>query len=271
MAAAEAPQPERSEQVEDGAEERLATARGRLADRGLDPDRVIGRGNEGNPISVAGFYGILGIVGATEKAGQSPTYALARLALCSELPSEIAETLFLAYNQQSAEEAGHGDKVFGNAYFAMGGVAPDTSRSVVGQGVPSFLLPSEDPKDNQRRLGRIAGVLGGIETGALHRVFPLVVGLCERWDHPIGHDLRRQIQETVRPEEARHVLIWRYVFHTLFAPAGEEAVTVYYDATNGGRQRLGMPPLPREEIARMLGSSAPTPRQLLGKDRVAVA
>jgi hypothetical protein len=207
-------------------------------------------------------------VGATEKAGQSPTYALARLALQADLPSEIAETLFLAYNQQSAEEAGHGDKVFGNAFFAMGGVAPDTSRSVVGQGVPSFLQAGEDRQENQRRLGRVAGVLGGIETGALHRVFPLVMGLCERWDHPIGNELRRQIQETVRPEEARHVLIWRYVFHTLFASEGDEAVKVYCEATNGGRQRLGMPPLPHDEIARMLGSSAPTPRQLLGKDRI---
>ncbi len=267
---AEAAEATQATQAAQAMQDSLAVARGRLADRGIDPERAIGRGNEGNPISVAGFYGILSIVGATEKAGQSPTYALARLALCSDLPSEIAETLFLAYNQQSAEEAGHGDKVFGNAYFAMGGVAPDTSRSVVGQGVPSFLNPSEDPQENQRRLGRIAGVLGGIETGALHRVFPLVIDLCERWDHPIGNDLRRQIQETVRPEEARHVLIWRYVFHTLFAPRGEEAVSIYYDATNGGRQRLGMPPLPREEIARMLGSVAPTPRQLLGKDRSAV-
>jgi hypothetical protein len=265
MAEAAEREPEAAQANE--AEERLKTARGRLADRGIEPDRVIGEGTDGAAISVAGFYGILAVVGATEKAGQSPTYALARLALRSDLPSELAETLFLAYNQQSAEEAGHGDKVFGNAYFAMGGVAPDTSRSVVGQGVPSFLQPSEDPGENQRRLGRIAGVLGGIETGALHRVFPLVMGLCERWDHAIGNDLRRQIQETVRPEEARHVLIWRYVFHTLFAPEGEEAANVYFDATNGGRARLGMPPLPREEIARMLGSSAPTPRQLLGKER----
>jgi hypothetical protein len=251
--------------------ERLERARGRLADRGIEPDRVIGQGGEGQAISVAGFYNLLSVVGATEKAGQSPTHALARLALRSDLPGEIADTLFLAYNQQSAEEAGHGDKVFGNAYFAMGGRAPDTSRSVVGQGVPSFLQATDDPADNRRRLGRIAGVLGGIETAALNRVFPLVIDLCERWDHPIGHDLRRQIQEIVRPEEARHVLIWRYVFHTLFAPQGEEAIGIYCDATNGGRQRLGMPPLPRDEIQRMLGSSTPPPRQLLGKDRVAVA
>jgi hypothetical protein len=248
--------------------ERLERARGRLSDRGIEPDRVIGQSSEGESISVAGFYNLLSVVGATEKAGQSPTYALARLALRSDLPSEIADTLFLAYNQQSAEEAGHGDKVFGNAYYAMGGRAPDTSRSVVGQGVPSFLLPSDDPTDNQRRLGRIAGVLGGIETAALHRVFPLVVGLCERWDHPIGHDLKRQIQETVRPEEARHVLIWRYVFHTLFASSGDDGVNAYCDATNGGRQRLGLPPLPRDAIERMLGSSVPTPRQLLGKERM---
>src|SRR5262245_61541475 len=135
--------------AEETPQERLATARGRLADRGIDPERVIGQGPDGGPISVAGSYGILSTAGATEKAGQSPTYALARLALRSDLPSEIAETLFLAYNQQSAEEAGHGDKVFGNAFFAMGGVAPDTSRSVVGQGVPNFLLASEDANENR--------------------------------------------------------------------------------------------------------------------------
>jgi hypothetical protein len=246
----------------------LEQARGRLSDRGIDPDRVVGQGDLG-PISVANFYVMLGMVAATEKAGQNPTYTVARLALRAGLPSEIADTLFLAYNQQSAEEAGHGDKVFGNAYYLMGGVAPVTELSVVGGGGnPSdFLAPSDDTKQNKKRLGSFAAVLGGIETVALNRVFPLVVSMCETWDHPIGRDLLVQIRDTVRPEESRHVLIWRYVFHHLIAPKGEGVIDGFYQATNAGRRQVAGGDIDREAFMRMLGSGAPTPRQLLGKDR----
>ena len=212
---------------------------------------------------------MLGMVAATEKAGQAPTHAMAHLALQTDLPSEVADTLYLAYMQQSAEEAGHGDKVFGNAYFAMGGAAPESDDSAVGNPALSFLAPGDDPKQNKKRLGSMAGLLGGIETVALNDVFPLIVGYCEAWDHPIGHDLLSQIKDTVRPEESRHVLNWRYVFHTLIAPKGERVINAYLEATNGGRQMLGSPILDFESFTRMQGSSAPTARQLLGKDRQA--
>jgi hypothetical protein len=249
----------------------LETARGRLGDRGLDPGLVVGTGDLGNDITLAGFYVMLGMVAATEKAGQGPTFAMARLALQAGLPSEIADTLFLAYNQQSAEEAGHGDKVFGNAYYLMGGFAPAADSSVVGNGPgPSLLDPDADPKANKKRLCGIAGVLGGIETVALNRAFPTVVAICERWDHPIARDLNAQIRDVVRPEESRHVLNWRYVFHQLIAPKGQPVIDGFFQATNTGRRMLVAPELDRESFERMLGQSSPTPRQLLGKDRVAV-
>ena len=240
-------------------------AHGRLADRGLDPRVVIGQSDFG-PIDLAGFYAMLGMIAATEKAGQSPTHALARLALAAGLPGEIADSLFLAYNQQSAEEAAHGDKVFGNAYYLMGGVAPSTEQSAVGDGSAGFLAPTADTKQNKKRLGGLAGVLGGIETVALHEVFPLIVSLCEGWDHPIARDLLVQIQGSVRPEESRHVLIWRYVFHHLIAPKGQAVIDMYFEATNMGRRQIGGQPLDTKTIARMLGS-APSTRQLLGKER----
>jgi hypothetical protein len=251
--------------------QQLELGRGRLSDRGIDPDRVLGKGDLGGDITVAGFYAMLEMVAATEKAGQGPTFALARLATRAGLPSEVADTLFLAYNQQSAEEAAHGDKVFGNAFYAMGGFAPSSAQSIVGNAPagPGFLQPSDDAKENKKRLGGMAAVLGGIETVALHRVFPLIGSLCDSWDHPIGHDLLAQIRDTVRPEESRHVLIWRYVFHQLIAPKGPAVIDSYKQATNAGRRQLGSPELDAETFARMLGSSAPTARQLLGKDRVA--
>lgn len=246
----------------------LAEARGRLADRGIDPERVLGTGELGGEITAAGFYVMLGAVAATEKAGQGPTYAVARLALAAGLPGEVRDTLFLAYNQQSAEEAGHGDKVFGNAYYAMGGVAPSGQQSVVGQGGTGGLLePSDDPRQNKKRLGGFAGVLGGIETVALHRAFPSIVALCERWDHPIARDLIAQIRDVVRPEESRHVLIWRYVFHQLIAPKGPAVIDAYMQATNTGRRQLAAAELDRDAFLRMMGTSSPTPRQLLGKER----
>lgn len=246
----------------------LELAHGRLADRGIDPAQVIGTGLENQDITVADFYGMLNTIAATEKAGQNPTHGLARLALDAGLPSEVAETLFLAYNQQSAEEAGHGDKVFANAYFAMGGAAPELDASVVGSGSSQFLAPSDDRKANKKRLGGVAGVLGGIETVALSRVFPVVLSMCERWGHPIGRDLAGQIQQTVRPEESRHVLTWRYVFHTLIAPKGPAVIDAYWNATNTGRQNLGAPIFERAELERMVGTAAPTRRQLLGKERI---
>src|SRR5687768_11802273 len=151
-------------------------ARERLMDRGFDPDRAIGEPGTTDSIDIATFYDILGRMAASEKAGQSPTYSLARLALRAGLPSEVADTLFLAYNQQSAEEAGHGDKVFGNAYFSMGGVAPGGDASVFGDGgdLASGLEPCDDPRENQGLLGITAGRIGGIETFALQYLFPLV-------------------------------------------------------------------------------------------------
>jgi len=245
----------------------MTVAYGRLSDRGIDPRQVIGNAEFG-PIDVAGLYEMLGMIAATEKAGQGPTYALARLALQSGLPSEVADTLFLAYNQQSAEEAGHGDKVFGNAYFLMGGYAPSSDQSAVGSGAADFLRPGPDKQENKKRLGGLAGVLGGIETVALNNVFPLIVSLCEGWDHPIARDLLLQIRDTVRPEESRHVLIWRYVFHHLIAPKGQRVIDMYLEATNTGRRQIGGLTLDSKTFARMQGSAAPTTRQLLGKDRV---
>jgi hypothetical protein len=240
-------------------------ARGRLSDRGIDPDQSLGHGELGAEITTADLYVLLGIVAASEKAGQGPTHALARLALRSNLPNEIADTLFLAYNQQSAEEAGHGDKVFGNAYYAMGGASHDGSPSAVGDGTATFLAPDADPQLNKRRLGGVAAVLGGIETVALQRAFPNLVALCERWNHPIGHDLIAQIRDVVRPEESRHVLNFRYVFHQLIAAKGDAIIDGFFHATNAGRTQLGAPALDREGFTRMVGSSSPTPRQLLGK------
>jgi hypothetical protein len=252
--------------------DQMALARGRLSDRGIDPNQVLGKGEVGDAITVAGFYGMLGMVAATEKAGQGPTHAMARLSLHAGLPTEIADTLFLAYNQQSAEEAGHGDKVFGNAYYSMGGFAPALDLSAVGNGGGAgFLAPAENPKENKKRLGSIAAFLGGIETVALNRVFPLVVSLCEQWNHPIGNDLLKQISDTVRPEESRHVLNWRYVFHHMIAQKGDGIVEMFLETTNAGRRNLGSPSLEREALMRLLGTAAPTPRQLLGKDRVAFA
>jgi hypothetical protein len=243
----------------------LEPARGRLSDRGIDPDRRLGVDELGAEITTARFYLLLGIFAASEKAGQGPTYAIARLALRAGLPREIADTLFLAYNQQSAEEAGHGDKVFGNAYYSMGGVPTDASLSVFGDGGAGFLEPDSDPRVNRQRLEEVAAVLGGIETVALQRALPNVNGLCERWNHPIGNDVMAQIRDVVRPEESRHVLNYRYVFHRLIAPAGQRQIDAYFHATNAGRMQLDAPPLDRDRFARTVGASAPTATQLLGK------
>lgn len=246
-----------------------ANSRARLLDHGLDADRVIGEFGPGAPIDLTRFYDLLAVIASSEKAGQSPAYALARLALHSRLGRDVEELLFLAYNQQSAEEAGHGDKVFANAYFAMGSVAPDAGESLFGDGddTAGALVPTDDPEENARVLRTTAAVIGGIETVALQRVFPLVTALCEAWDHPVGHDLAAQIRDVVRPEESRHVLIWRYVFHRLVAPRGGAAVEAYLAGTNDGRTQLGTPRLDRPSLFRMLGAEAPTARQLLGKDR----
>jgi hypothetical protein len=248
----------------------LEAARGRLGDRGIDPHQVLGRGESGGEISTAGLYVMLGVVAASEKAGQSPTHGLARLALCCGLPNEIADTLFLAYNQQSAEEAGHGDKVFGNAYYAMGGSPAESDLNIFADPSPA-LLNGDDPKENKKRLGGAAATLGGVETVALQSTFPSLVALCEGWNHPIAHDLLAQIRDVVRPEESRHVLLWRYVFHRLIAPKGDEVIEFFRQATSHGRQLLGASEIDREAFLRMLGTAAPTPRQLLGKDRVGLS
>jgi hypothetical protein len=191
------------------------------------------------------------------------------LALQAGLPNKVADALFLAYNQQSAEEAGHGDKVFAHAYFALGGSAPEAQHSVFGDGadVSANMLPSADPAENLRRLCEIAGVLGGIETVALQRVLPFVSEVCMAWNHPIGNDLVAQIRDVVRPEESRHVLTFRYVFHQLVVPRGQAAIAAYMQATNAGRAQLGAPALDEAALDRLLGSASPSVQQLMGKER----
>ena len=215
------------------------------------------------------LYELLGVVASSEKAGQSPTHALSRLALQSGLQGRTADALFLAYNQQSAEEAGHGDKIFAHAYFALGGEAPDAQQSVFGDGADASVAmrPSADLDDNLQRLCEIAGVLGGIETVALQRVLPFVSDVCVAWDHPIGRDLAAQIRDVVRAEESRHVLTFRYVFQQLVVPRGPAAIAAYMAATNTGRSQLGSPTLDSASLERLLGNSSPTVEQLLGKSR----
>src|SRR5437016_1797396 len=104
----------------------MPAARGRLSDRGIDPNPVVATDYQGRPMTVAGFYMMLRGSSVTEKAGQDPTYRAARLAIKSDLPGEVRDAAFIALNQQSAEEASHGDKVFGAAYYTMGGLAPAT-------------------------------------------------------------------------------------------------------------------------------------------------
>jgi hypothetical protein len=238
-------------------------SRARLSDRGFNPD---GRAGD---LSVIQLYELLGVVASTEKAGQSPTYALSRLALHAGLPNQTADALFLAYNQQSAEEAGHGDKVFAHAYYALGGAAPEPQHSIFGDGVAvsAALQSSTDPAENLWRLCEIAAMLGGIETVALQRVLPYLNDQCLAWNHPIGNDLVAQIRDVVRPEESRHVLTFRYVFHQLVAPHGKAAIAKYMKATNTGRAQLGSPALDAPGLERLLGTTSPSAQQLLGRDR----
>ena len=110
-------------------------------------------------------------------------------------------------------------------------------------------------------------MLGGIQTVALQRVLPFVSDVCVAWDHPIGRDLAAQIRDVVRPEESRHVLTFRYVFHQLAEPRGPAAIDAYMQATNAGRAQLGSPRLDAASLKRLLGNSSPTVEQLLGKSR----
>ncbi|MDD9945291.1 MAG: hypothetical protein OXU20_29885 [Myxococcales bacterium] len=249
----------------------LERSRVLLSDRGIDPDRLLGQDAFGNAVTAAGLHGLLGRVAASEKAGQDPIYALARLALVSGLPDEVGETLFLAYNQQSAEEAGHGDKVFGNAYFALGGAAPELAWSVVGNPGTEFLRPQDDVHLNRELLRTTAAAVGGVEVVALQRAFPALLSLCAGWSHPVARDLVHQINDVVRPEEARHVLIWRYLFHTIVVPEGEAAINAYFEHTNRGRGAVAAEQLDRDAFVRLVGNRAPEPSQLVGKERALIS
>lgn len=157
--------------------------------------------------------------------------------------------------------------MFGNAYFALCGCAPDGDQSIVGEPGGGFLRPEPDPSRNELLLRGVAAVVGGIETVALQAVIPRIVMLAERWEHRALRGLIAQIRDIVRPEESRHVLIWRYVFHRLVAPKGHDAIARYLRATNDGRRTVGASDLDRESFSRLVGSRAPSPRQLLGKER----
>ncbi len=129
----------------------LPAASARLADRGIDPRPIIGTDYEGKSMSVAQFYLMLRAYSVTEKAGQDPTYKAARVAIASDLAPRARDAAFVALNQQSAEEAGHGDKVFGAAYYEMGGVAPALLAEDQLNNGGAFLEPVDDPRSTRRR------------------------------------------------------------------------------------------------------------------------
>jgi hypothetical protein len=243
----------------------LPTASARLGDRGIDPRPIIGTDYEGNAMSVAHFYMLLRAYSVTEKAGQDPTYKGARVAIASDLSPRVRDAAFVALNQQSAEEAGHGDKVFGAAYYEMGGVAPTPLPEEQLNNGGDFLEPVSDPAINTQKVLDMMAILGGVETLALERAFPLVLDACSRWNHPLASQLVDQVNRNVKPEEARHVLTWRYLFHQGVAPRGEDAIERYFMLTNWGRDRFLAPRMERREFERHMKASCPTTEQLIGR------
>src|ERR1700736_3320075 len=199
----------------------------RLSDRGVDPTPVIANDYAGNPMSVGGFYMMLRGYAVTEKAGQAPTYRAARCAIQSDLEPQVRDAMFVALNQQSAEEAGHGDKIFAAAYYELGGTAPETLPEDALQDAGNFLDPVDDKALNTQKVLDVMAVLGGVETLALEQAFPLVLDACAKWKHPLAGQLTEQVNRNVKPEEARHVLTWRYLFQKSVAPKGEAAVQRY--------------------------------------------
>jgi len=92
-----------------------------------------------------------------------------------------------------------------------------------------------------------------------------VLDVCQRWRHPLAHELSRMVTDNVRPEESRHVLAWRYLFREVVAQRGDEAIERYYTMTNWGRDRFLAERMSREEFDRHMQASTPTAEQLLGR------
>jgi hypothetical protein len=237
----------------------------RLADRGIDPDPVIANDYAGNPMTVGGFYMMLRGYSVTEKAGQAPTYRAARCAIESDLAPRVRDAMFVALNQQSAEEAGHGDKVFAAAYYELGGTAPEVLPEDQLQDSGAFLDPAADKTLNTQKVLDVMAILGGVETLALEQAFPLVLNACAKWDHPLAEQLTEQVNRTIKPEEARHVLTWRYLFHMGVEPRGETAIQRYYALTNWGRDRFLAARMEWSEFQRHMKANCPTVDQLIGR------
>jgi hypothetical protein len=211
-------------------------------------------------MTVGTFYMMLRGYAVTEKAGQAPTYRAARCAIKSDLAPEVRDAMFIALNQQSAEEAGHGDKIFAAAYYAPE-ILPEDQLQDAG----NFLDPVEDSAANTQKVVDVMAVLGGVETLALEQAFPLVLNACSKWDHPLAAQLTEQVNRTVKPEEARHVLTWRYLFHKGVAPRGETAIQRYYMLTNWGRDRFLASRMEWSEFQRHMNANCPTVEQLIGR------
>ena len=72
-------------------------------------------------------------------------------------------------------------------------------------------------------------------------------------------------RSNVKPEEARHVLTWRYLFHQGVVPRGADAIERYFMLTNWGRDRFLAPRMERQEFDRHMKASCPTVEQLIGR------
>lgn len=249
----------RSEQNTRGEESAL------LAARGFDPDLVIPGGEHGAAMTLLDLYRRLRQQTIFEAACRLPSEAVARLVLLCDLPPDLREACYLGFLQKSNEETKHAESVFGAVYLRLGGrpakaVPEDCIDDVSG----GLLVAAEDPAENTRRFLDRSAIVAGTESASLFDGLPIWSARAKSWDDPLGRWLHARIETVVRPEEARHVLLTRMIFHRAVRPLGADAVARFVRHARFGVARTTRREFDEAEFMRAMGAAIPSFEDALG-------
>jgi hypothetical protein len=238
--------------------------RGLLADRGFNPSQPL---FDGGPTlgSIVDEFRRISVL----EVGPVPGIEWLRTtSVRIDLPHEIQDTLWRAYDRQIRDELDHG-AYWGEMFFLLTGQEPREmpwdGDGMGGSNVKLKTPPlSDDAEFNRTAIFTGSAFALGLEGGFMDDAFPDLMKLCKRADIPVVRSmvpLMRQIGH----DEVRHVNIHKYVFHALRDTQGPDATATFCATVNAGRKFFGAHEISEKQMARYVGKDKPpTTTQVLG-------
>ncbi len=245
--------------------------RGLLVDRGFDPDQELFAGGP-TLAEIADQWRRISVL----EVGPVPGIEwLKRHTQRLDLDQQVQDDLWRAYERQVRDELDHG-AYWAEMYFMLTG-DESTERPWDGDGqggsnVGISVPPDVDDPEAVRMMIFFGSAYGlGLESGFAEVSFPALQKMLRASDLPIAQTFLPLLRQIGR-DEARHLAIHRYVFHSLRGTHPANTVEVFMDTANQARRAFRVPTITDEQFVKHVGREAPpTTEQILGPDYLRVA